>query len=218
MKRPVLAVILSGCGHLDGSEIHEATLTLLAIHKHNADYICFAPDKDQTHVINHCTGEVVPETRNVLVESARIARGNIKPMSEFDSGMFDGIILPGGFGAAKNLSNYAMTGIDCEVDQEVADAILSMHNNGKPVGALCIAPVVLARLIPNAGLTIGDDIHTANNLVTMGATHHNTSHGEIYIDREKKLVTTPCYMLDSRVDQIAAGAEKLVEAVLGIRD
>ncbi|WP_228723303.1 isoprenoid biosynthesis glyoxalase ElbB [Desulfosediminicola flagellatus] len=214
MKHPTLAVILSGCGHMDGSEIHEATLSLLAIHKNNADYMCFAPDIIQTHVINHLTAEPVDEKRNVLTESARIARGKIKPLAEFSADTFDALIIPGGFGAAKNLSDYAFTGPECTVNDEVSRAILAMHATGKPVGALCIAPVILARLIPGAYLTIGGDPGTAGNVQAMGASHKNTTHCEICIDKENKLVTTPCYMLDSRVDQIAEGAEKLVKAVL----
>lgn len=214
MKHPTLAVILSGCGHLDGSEIHEATLSLLAIHKNNAEYICFAPDIDQAHVINHITGKPAEETRNVLAESARIARGNIKPLADFNAETFDALIIPGGFGAAKNLSDYAFKGTDCTINKDVSEAILAMYNKGKPIGALCISPVILARIIPGASLTIGGDPETAKNLQEMGASHQNTTHGEICIDKEKKLVTTPCYMLNSRVDQIAEGAEKLVKAVL----
>lgn len=214
MKQQKIAVILSGCGHLDGAEIHEATLTLLAIHKHGADYMCFAPDKKQHHVLNHLTREEMPEERNCLIESARIARGKVQDIAGFNAGDYDALIIPGGFGAAKNLSDYAFTGADCTVDEHVAGAIRAMHAAGKPIGALCIAPVLLARLIPDATLTIGQDHDTAASLTAMGAKHQATLHGEIVIDAGRKVVTTPCYMLDSRVDQIAEGADKLVVAVL----
>jgi len=214
MRQAKIAVILSGCGHLDGAEIHEATLTLLAIHKNGADYMCFAPNINQHHVINHLTGEEMEGTRNILVESARIARGKVADLNRFKADEYDALILPGGFGAAKNLSNYALTGPDCRVQEDVARAIRTMHEAAKPIGALCIAPVLLARIIPELTLTIGQDPSTAENLAIMGARHTPTLHGEVTIDREKKVVTTPCYMLDSSVDQIAEGAENLVRAVL----
>lgn len=214
MTQAKIAVILSGCGHLDGAEIHEATLTLLAIHKHGADYMCFAPNKQQHHVVNHLTREEMAEQRNCLIESARIARGKVQDIAGFDADEYDALIIPGGFGAAKNLSNYAFAGADCAVDEQVAAAIGAIHKEGKPIGALCIAPVLLARLIPNVTLTIGQDQDTAANLSAMGARHQATLHGEIVIDTKEKIVTTPCYMLDSRVDQIAEGADKLVGAVL----
>jgi enhancing lycopene biosynthesis protein 2 len=214
MKQPSIAVVLSGCGHLDGAEIHEATLTLLAIHKHGADYMCFAPDINQHHVINHISGTEMAGERNILIESARIARGKIKDIATFDPQEFDAIVLPGGFGAAKNLSNYAFAGTDCMVNEQVSSAILSMHGAGKPVGALCIAPVILARLIPDVNLTIGQDDGTAAHIVSMGAKHQSSLHGEIVVDEIKKVVTTPCYMLESRVDQIAEGADKLITAIL----
>lgn len=214
MTQPKIAVILSGCGHLDGAEIHEATLTLLAIHKHGADYMCFAPNKSQHHVINHLTREEMAEERNCLIESARIARGKVQDIATFNAVEFDALVIPGGFGAAKNLCNYAFTGADCTVDEQVAGAIGAMHKAGKPIGALCIAPVLLARLIPEVTLTIGQDSDTAASLSAMGAKHQVTLHGEIVVDAGNKVVTTPCYMLDSRVDQIAKGADRLVEAVL----
>lgn len=221
MKQLKIAVILSGCGHLDGTEIHEATLTLLAIHKHGADYMCFAPNKNQHHVVNHLVGEEMAEVRNILIESARIARGKVQDITLFNADDYDALIIPGGFGAAKNLSSYAFTGADCTVDEGVAAAIRAMHSGGKPIGALCIAPVLLARLIPNVTLTIGQDAISAATLTAMGARHQTTQHGEITVDADQNVVTTPCYMLDSRVDQIAEGAERLVEAVVkmvGVKD
>ncbi len=209
-----IAVILSGCGHQDGAEIHEATLTLWAIHKHGANYQCFAPDIDQHHVLNHITGQEMAGKRNVLIESARIARGNILDLAAFKADSVDALIIPGGFGAAKNLCSYAFDGPDCTLNKDVEKAVRSMHAAGKPIGALCIAPVILARLLDDVAVTIGQDEATAKNISLMGARHIPTRHGEITVDQDNKIVTTPCYMLDSRVDEIGEGADKLVAAVL----
>lgn len=209
-----IAVILSGCGHQDGAEIHEATLTLWAIHKHGEDYQCFAPDINQHHVLNHITGQEMAEQRNVLIESARIARGNILDLAEFNADTVDGLIIPGGFGAAKNLCTYAFNGPDCSVNKDVESAVKTMYAAGKPIGALCIAPVILARILDNVELTIGQDEATAANITKMGGRHTSTWQGEVTVDTDNKLVTTPCYMLDSRVDQIGQGADNLVEAML----
>jgi len=214
MQKKNIAVILSGCGHQDGSEIHEATLTLWAIHKNGAEFQCYAPDIKQHHVLNHITGQEMNEQRNVLIESSRIARGKIGSLATFNPDSADALIIPGGFGAAKNLSSYAFDGTKCTVNSEVANAIKSMHKAGKPIGALCIAPVILAKVLGKGRLTIGQDAGTAENLVTMGAEHQSTMQGEIAIDKENKLVTTPCYMLNSRVDQIGEGADNLVKAIL----
>jgi len=216
MQGKKIAVILSGCGNRDGAEIHESTLTLWAIHKHGADYQCFAPDIPQYHVLNFITGEEMAEQRNVLVESARIARGNIKDLNQFKPEEFDALILPGGLGAAKNLSTYAFDGPDCTVNEDVAYAVRSMHKAGKPIGALCIAPVILARVLGKGQLTAGQDASTGADLETMGAQHTPTTHGEIVVDQENRIVSTPCYMLEARVDQIGEGADKLVGAVLGM--
>lgn len=213
-SKPSIAVILAGCGNKDGAEIHESTLTLWAIHRHGADYQCYAPDKKQHHVLNHITGEEMAEERNVLIESARIARGNIKSLAQFDATAHDVLILPGGFGAAKNLCSYAFDGPECTVDESVAAAVRAMHAAKKPIGALCIAPVILARLLPNVMVTVGSDLQTADNITRMGARHQKTTHGEIAVDTTNRVVTTPCYMLDARVDQIGEGAERLVIALL----
>jgi enhancing lycopene biosynthesis protein 2 len=213
MKR--IAVILSGCGVYDGSEIHEATLTLLALSKNEADYMCFAPDKQQFHVINHVTGEISNENRNVLVESARIARGNIKPLSELKAIDFDGIILPGGFGAAKNLSTYAIDGENYTVDPEVEKVIKEFHSALKPIAALCIAPVILAKVL-GGKLTIGNDANTAAIVNKAGAQHVNKEYHEVAVDEKNLLVTNPCYMLADSIYKVSQGAEAAVEALLGL--
>ena len=213
-KTPSIAVILAGCGNKDGAEIHESTLTLWAIHRHGANYQCYAPDRKQHHVLNHITGEEMAEERNVLIEAARIARGNIRSLARFDEKEHDILIIPGGFGAAKNLCTYAFDGPDCTVDETVARAVKAMYQAKKPIGALCIAPVILARLLPDIVVTTGQDPQTAGNIKQMGGRHQQTTHGEIAVDTANRIVTTPCYMLDARVDQIGEGADKLVAALL----
>jgi len=208
------AVVLSGCGVFDGAEIHESTLTLLAIKKHGADYEIFAPDINQFHVVNHITGKEMNEKRNVLVESARIARGKIKPLSEFNASNFDGLIFPGGFGAAKNLSDYAFKGTLVKVLPEVEKAIKNMASAHKPIGALCIAPTLLAKVLGNISITIGQDENTANDIKKMGAFHIKTQPREVAIDKKNKIVTNPCYMLDSNIVDIAEGAENVVKEML----
>jgi enhancing lycopene biosynthesis protein 2 len=214
MEKISIAVILSGCGYLDGSEIHEAALTLWAIHRHGADFQCYAPNINQHHVVDHLTGEEMTGSRNVLIESARIARGNIADLADFTPDNHDALVLPGGFGAAKNLSTFAFEGSSCTVNKDVEKAVLSMAERKKPIGALCIAPAVLSRILPGIHVTIGQDQGTAEHIEKMGARHTTTSHGEIVIDRDHKIVTTPCYMLDARVDQIGDGADKLIGAIL----
>jgi len=209
-----IAVILSGCGVYDGAEIHEATLSLYSISKNACSYKIFAPDIDQHHVINHITGEEMNETRNVLIESARIARGAISPLSDFVAADFDGLLLPGGFGAAKNLSDWAFKGPEGTVNKEVSDAINCMHGLGRPIGALCISPVLIAKVLSDVELTIGDDTSTIEGVEAAGAKHVSTTHGEVVIDQKHKIVTTPCYMLDATIDQIGDGAENVVKAMI----
>lgn len=213
MKKNI-AVVLSGCGVYDGTEIHEATLTLLAIAQNGARYQCFAPDTDQFHVINHLTGEEMEEIRNVLVESARIARGNVRPLSAFQAADYDALIFPGGFGAAKNLSDFAIKGANCSVHPDVVNAVKAMVKAGKPIGALCIAPVVITCILGDGEVTIGNDRETAAAIEKMGGTHQLKTHGEITVDSRYKVVTTPCYMLDATIDQVSEGASNLVKTIL----
>jgi len=214
MENYKFAVVLSGNGVFDGAEIHEATLTMYAIMKHESEYQVFAPDINQHHVINHITGEEMQETRNVLIESARIARGNIKPLSKFNANDFDAIIFPGGFGVAKNLSTFAFDGVDCKVNNEVERAIKDMVKAKKPIGALCISPVVVAKVLGDVELTIGQDKDTANAVEQMGARHKTTNHGDVVVDTKYKVATTPCYMLDATIVDIANGADNVIKAML----
>lgn len=208
------AVVLSGCGVFDGAEIHEATLTMLAIMKQGATYEIFAPDIPQHHVINHITGEEMSEKRNVLTESARIARGQIKDLAEYDPNNYDALIFPGGFGAAKNLCDFAFEGANCTVNSEVEKAILKTAGKNKPIGALCISPVIFAKIFGDVEVTIGQDPGTAEALEKMGATHTITNHGEVIFDEKNNLFTTPCYMLDANILDIARGASNIVKAML----
>nr|MDA3823965.1 isoprenoid biosynthesis glyoxalase ElbB [Bacteroidales bacterium] len=208
------AVILSGCGVFDGAEIHESTLSLLSIVKNGAGYTLFAPDIDQHHVINHLSGEEMNESRNVLVESARIARGNIQALSTFNEKGFDALLFPGGFGVAKNLSDWAFKGPEGDVLSEVSEAIASMIKAKKPIGALCISPILLAKVVEGAILTIGKDSATANGLEAAGAKHIETKHGEVIVDKKNKLITSPCYMLDATIIQIAEGAENVIKEMI----
>jgi len=212
------AVVLSGCGVYDGAEIHEATLSLLAIAKKGCAYEIFAPDINQHHVINHITGQEMDENRNVLVEAARIARGAIRDLKQFNPEVFDGLLFPGGFGAAKNLSTWAFEGSDATVIPEVEDAVRGMVQLGKPVGALCISPVILAKVFGKVSLTIGDDEGTIDALESLGASHVYTTHGEVVVDTDHNLVTTPCYMLDATIDQIDEGARNVVDAMIKMMD
>jgi enhancing lycopene biosynthesis protein 2 len=218
MTAKKIAVVLAGCGVFDGAEIHEATLTLLAIDKLGARYQCFAPDVSQAHVVNHLTGKLMNETRNVLVEAARIARGNIKPLNQFDAREFDALIFPGGFGVAKNLCTFAFEGENCSVLPDAEKAVKSMVKAGKPIGALCIAPVMIAKILGSVNVTIGDEAGPAQAIEAFGGKHSETTHGEIVIDRKHKVVTTPCYMLDATISQIADGAEKVVKTVLQLTE
>ena len=208
------AIILSGNGVYDGSEIHEAVMTMLAIDRNKGSYSIFAPDVRQHHVINHISGDEMDESRNVLIESARIARGNIQPLSKYKPDDFDALIFPGGFGVAKNLCTYAFDGAEMSVDREVEKAIRSTHAAGKPIGALCIAPVLIAGVLGNVDLTIGKDEDTAAAVEKLGAVHIETANGEVVIDHTNKIISNPCYMLEASISDIAMGAENVVKAIM----
>jgi enhancing lycopene biosynthesis protein 2 len=216
MKKKV-GVLLAGCGVKDGSEIHEATLTLYFLDKHGAEIVCMAPNKDQFDVVNHITGAATTEKRNVMVEAARIARGNILDAKKVSAEVIDAIIIPGGFGSAKNLCTFGVDGTDCKVDEDAARLLKEMHRAKKPIGALCIAPALIARLFGAEvapEITIGTDPGTASAMETMGARHKNAKVDEIIVDARNRIVTTPCYMLAQSIKDVGAGAEKLVAAIM----
>jgi len=214
-----VAVILSGCGVFDGAEIHESVLVLLALDRANARITCAAPDIPQHHVINHLTQQPAPgETRNVLVESARIARGQILPLSQLKVNEIDAIILPGGFGAVKNLCDFALKGDGFGVHPEVAKVLLAAHRAGKPLGFACIAPALAAQLFGGEKIefTIGTDAATAASLQKCGGKHVACTVHNVVVDHRLKIVTTPAYMLASRITEAEAGINKMVQAVLAM--
>ncbi len=208
-----VAVVLAGCGVFDGAEIHEAVMTLYAIDRMGGKYEVFAPNVKQHHVINHITGEPMNEARNVLTEAARIARGKIKALTEYRVADFDALIFPGGFGVAKNLCTYAVDGTDCHVDRVVEAAIRDTHRAGKPIGALCISPVLITRVLGDVTVTIGDDTSTASDITAMGGRHEVKHHGEVSVDRKNRIVTAPAYMLNATITEIARGAEEVIKAI-----
>lgn len=221
--RPLFAVVLSGCGVFDGSEIHEAVLTMLALDEAGCDYRCFAPNTWQARTIDHFTGHAAAiagdeDNRNVLAESARIARGEIKDLKEFRASDFDGIIFPGGFGAALNLSDFAVKGAECEINHEVRRAIEESYKEGIVIGAMCIAPTVIARVLgkERVKVTIGNDAKVAAGIRKMGAEHENQPATGVCVDEAHKVVTTPCYMLAGSIKDIAAGTRNLVSAMLDL--
>ena len=210
-----VAVILSGCGVYDGAEIHESVITLLRLDQRGAQVQCFAPNIAQLHVISHLNGEEMPESRNVLVESARIARGDVKDLREADVEDFDALIVPGGFGAAKNLSNFAIEGAGCTVQPQVLALAEAFAEAGKPVGLICISPALAAKIYgPGVTCTIGNDADTAAAMNKMGATHEDCAVTDIIEDKARKLVTTPAYMLAQTISEAASGINKLVDRVL----
>ncbi len=216
-----IGVILSGCGVYDGSEIHEAVITLLAIDRAGAEAVCMAPNVDQMHVINHLSGSVAEgERRNVLVESARIARGKIKDIKDVKVSDFDALILPGGFGAAKNLCDFAITGSNCKVQPDVARLLQETVEAQKPLAAICIAPTLLSRVLGDLKrphkLTIGTDEGTAQALKTMGSEHIKCPVTECVVDKANKMITSPAYMLAGRISEAAEGIEKTVKTLIGM--
>ncbi|MEC5319943.1 isoprenoid biosynthesis glyoxalase ElbB [Brenneria populi subsp. brevivirga] len=215
MKR--VGIVLSGCGVYDGSEIHEAVLTLLALDRSGAQAVCFAPDKPQSDVVNHLTGDVTSENRNVLVESARIARGKIQPLCGADARQLDALIVPGGFGSAKNLSDFAIQGAACQVDENLKILTQEIHKQNKPIGFICISPALLPKLLGEPiRVTIGNDADTAEIVEEMGGIHVVCPVDDIVVDTERKIVTTPAYMLANSIGEAAQGIDKLVARVLDL--
>lgn len=212
-----VAVVLAGCGVYDGAEISEAVLTLLSLEQEGVQYQCFAPNIDQMHVLNHISGEEMPETRNVMVEAARITRGEITDLSAARAENFDALIVPGGFGAAKNLSDFAVKGTELTVQKDFLALAQAMHKAGKPVGLICIAPA-MAVAIFGAGVecTVGNDADVAAAINTMGGRHIDCPVEEARIDHSNKLVTTPAYMLAGSVSEAATGISNCVKSVLAL--
>ncbi len=213
-----VGVVLSGCGVYDGSEIHEAVITLLALNRAGAEAICMAPNVDAA-VVNHLTGEAAAgETRNVLVESARIARGEIRDIAEVTVNDVDALIFPGGFGAAKNLCDFAVKGSECTAHPEVARLVREVVSSKKPLAAICIAPALISRILGDDNLThqltIGTDEGTAEALEKMGTDHVDCSVSNYIVDPANKLISTPAYMLAGNIREAADGIEKTVAELL----
>lgn len=213
-----IGVLLSGCGVFDGSEIHESVLTLLTLDRAGVETICMAPNMDQLHVINHLTQETTDEKRNVLVESARIARGEIKDLKDIGASDIDALIIPGGLGAVKNLSDFAIKGTEATVHPEVKRILEEMAASGKPIGAICIAPATLTKTLSDRKpeVTIGNDLNTASAIESMGGQHKESDVSEIHVDQKNRLVTTPAYMLGPGIKDVAVGIEKLVSQVISM--
>ena len=211
-----VGVVLSGCGFQDGAEIHESVLALLALDRAGCEVSCFAPNVPQARVVDHLTGKEVDETRNVLVESARLARGSIRDLAEARAEGLDALVLPGGFGAALNLSDFAAKGAEARAHPDLARLLCDLHAAGKPIGAICIAPGAVAAALGSAAptLTIGNDAGTADALRGCGAVHEDCPVEAFVVDLENRIVSTPAYMLGPDIRHVAAGIEGLVAEVI----
>lgn len=220
-----LGVLLSGCGVYDGAEIHEAVLTLLAIEEIGAEAVCISVNKNQPHVVNHLNGNEMDEKRNMLVESARIARGEIKDITEIDPADIDGLVIPGGFGSAKNFTNWAFEGPVGEILPEVKLLIVNLVNIGKPIAALCVSPVVVAKALEGsdyaATMTIGTDKEPSpydipaftGGLESVGMKTEMKSVREVMVDTRNKIVTAPCYMMEANISEIRKNTRSAIEAL-----
>lgn len=215
MKKKI-GVVLSGCGVYDGSEIHEAVLTLLAIDRNGAEAVCMAPDMELAEV-DHLSGQPTGAKRNVLIESARIARGKITDIARIRAADLDAMIFPGGFGAAKNLCDFASKGAEASIQPEVTRLLKEMAAARKPIGAVCIAPALLAAALGKEyapELTIGTDAGTAAAINATGSTHRDCPVREFVVDQKNRIVTSPAYMLAGCISEAAEGIEKAVKAVI----
>jgi len=213
-----IGVVLSGCGVRDGSEIHEAVFALLAIDRNGAEAVCMAPNADFPET-NHLTMQETGNKRNALVEAARIARGNIRDIAEVTAADLDAVVLPGGFGAVKNLCDFAAKGAGAAVQPEVARLLRDMSAAGKPIGAICIAPAVVATVLgkdKEPTLTIGNDAGTAAEIEKTGARHQECTVTEFVVDRRNKIVSTPAYMLAQRISETYKGIDKCVKEVIAL--
>lgn len=213
------AVVLAGCGVFDGAEIHEATSTLFSISKHGGEYFCFSLNKPQFHVINHETQQPVEgETRNILIESARISRGKVKPLDEYQPEEFDAIIFPGGFGVAKNFFTFAKEGVSCEIDGLIKDVILRTHKAGKFIGGMCVSPGLIVRAFKGTNIhpkvTGGKEVGLADAIGKMGGIHMECDATEACIDEDNKIVTTPAYTSAQNIFEVFQGVESMIVTII----
>jgi enhancing lycopene biosynthesis protein 2 len=213
-----VAFLMSGCGNMDGTEIHEGVSALIALDRAGFQVTCFAPDVEQGSSVDYISGEPHAEKRNALRESARIARGKIRPLSSIEDGEYDAVVIPGGFGAALTLCTFGSEGADCSVNPEVEALIRKAYADGKPIAAMCIAPVLLAKCIPGVTVTIGNDRGTAAAIENMGAVHVDCSPVEAVRDTANRVVTTPAYMLAGGPAEVFRGAERMVEELSALLD
>lgn len=217
MRAKKIAVILSGCGVFDGAEIFESTLTLLRLDQHNVDVTCFAPDIEQFHVIDHRTGETMAESRNVLTEASRINRGDVSPLSEASADAFDAVIVPGGFGVAKSLSDFALQASACSLYEPFAELLRTFHEQRKPIGMICIAPALIPKIFgPGISCTVGHDPAVSGEIDSMGGIHIGCAVDNIIIDHEHKIITTPAYMEAKRITEAEKGISMLVDKVISM--
>lgn len=214
---PTVGVVLSGCGYLDGAEIYEATLTLLSLDRRGIIYQCLAPDVPQMHVVNHKTGEATGESRNVLVEAARIARGKIEPLSDAWLEKLDAVIFPGGFGAAKNYCDFAVKGEGCTIHPLVESFMRNAVSTKKPLGVICISPVILARALKglelHPQLTVGKTSGACQAVDNFGSRHNECAVTDCIVDHDLRIVSTPAFMYSARISEVAQGIDKLVEQI-----
>jgi len=215
-----IAFILSGSGVYDGTEIHEACAALLALHRAGAEAMICAPSGPQMHVIDHQAGEPAEGAlRNIQAEAARIARGPVTALTEVDPKSLDAIVLVGGFGAAKNLCDFAVVGADCTVHPEVADFLRAAHAAGKPIGAMCISPVILTKVFGpdlNPALTLGTDPEMAAAIEAMGGRHIDCPVLETVVDEANNFLSTPAYMLASNIGEVFEGTEVFVNRLMAL--
>lgn len=217
-----VAVLLAGCGVYDGSEINETCAVMVHLSRAGAEVKVFAPNEEQMHVVNHCEGKPGTEKRNVLQESARIARGDVTDLAKLDVASFDALVIPGGFGVAKNLSDWATKGKDCCVKPQVEKVIKGFHAAGKPIAMCCIAPVLAAKVLPGCEVTVGQDCEsdkwpyagTAKALGELGCKHVNKDVKEAHVDKKNKLVTTSAFMCNAPVHEVFDGVGVMVTEVL----
>ena len=212
-----IAIILSGCGVFDGAEIHETVLPMLHIEQNNAQYQCFAPNLNQHHVINHLNGDTQPEPRNILTEAARIARGNIQDLVALQVDQFDALVIPGGFGVAKNLSDFAFTGANSEILDTFKATCQSFAQQKKPIAYLCIAPALIGHIHPAGTLaTIGNDPDTATAAEQIGIKHIQCEVADIVVDEAQKVISTPAYMLANSISEASIGIEKAIKTLIAM--
>jgi enhancing lycopene biosynthesis protein 2 len=205
-----VAVVLSGCGVFDGAEINEVVLSLLALEEQGVIYQCFAPNKEQHHVIDHTSGNELKESRNVMLEAARIVRGNILPLSDLQASNFDGLVVPGGFGVAKNLSTFAFDGAEFTIDETFASVMGDFRSANKPAAYMCIAPVLLPKVYDGVRCTIGNDVETVKVIEQLGGYHVECKVDDVVVDESYKVVTTPAYMLANNILEASHGIRKLI--------